>query len=92
MAAVGIVGIGEMGGAFVERLLGDGRTVVGWNRHKAKADGLIAGGMRWAQSPADVARQSDIVLTMLTDGAALAAVTDGDDGILAGMRANGGSK
>jgi 3-hydroxyisobutyrate dehydrogenase-like beta-hydroxyacid dehydrogenase len=74
-----------MGGAFVERLLAGGRTVVGWNRTKEKAQALIARGMRWAASPAEVARQSGIVLTMLTDGAALRAVTDGDDGILAGV-------
>lgn len=85
MATVGMVGIGEMGGAFVERLLGAGRTVVGWNRTKAKADSLIAGGMQWATSPADVARRADVVLTMLTDGAALEAVTDGNAGILAGI-------
>jgi 3-hydroxyisobutyrate dehydrogenase-like beta-hydroxyacid dehydrogenase len=85
MAAVGIVGIGEMGSSFVERLLDAGRTVVGWNRTKAKVDHLLARGMRWGPSPADVARQSDIVLTMLTNGAALSAVTSGPDGILAGL-------
>jgi len=85
MAAVGIVGIGEMGSSFVERLLDAGRTVVGWNRTKAKVDHLLARGMQWAASPADVARQSDIVLTMLTNGAALSAVTSGPDGILAGL-------
>jgi 3-hydroxyisobutyrate dehydrogenase-like beta-hydroxyacid dehydrogenase len=85
MAAVGIVGIGEMGSSFVERLLDAGSTVVGWNRTKAKVDHLLARGMRWGPSPADVARQSDIVLTMLTNGAALSAVTSGPDGILAGL-------
>jgi 3-hydroxyisobutyrate dehydrogenase-like beta-hydroxyacid dehydrogenase len=83
--AVGIVGIGEMGGSFVERLLEAGRTVVGWNRTKAKVDHLIARGMRWADSPADVARQSAVVLTMVTNGAALAAVADGPNGVLAGI-------
>jgi 3-hydroxyisobutyrate dehydrogenase-like beta-hydroxyacid dehydrogenase len=85
MTTVGIVGIGEMGGSFVERLLGGGRTVVGWNRTKAKVEHLLTRGMRWAPSPADVARQSDVVLTMLTNGAALGAVADGPDGILAGI-------
>jgi 3-hydroxyisobutyrate dehydrogenase-like beta-hydroxyacid dehydrogenase len=83
--AVGMVGIGEMGGAFVERLLAAGRPVVGWNRTKAKVDHLVARGMQWAASPAEVGRQSDVVLTMLTNGAALTAVLDGTDGILAGI-------
>jgi 3-hydroxyisobutyrate dehydrogenase-like beta-hydroxyacid dehydrogenase len=41
--------------------------------------------MRWADSPADVARQSAVVLTMVTNGAALAAVADGPNGVLAGI-------
>jgi 3-hydroxyisobutyrate dehydrogenase-like beta-hydroxyacid dehydrogenase len=85
MSAVGIVGIGEMGSSFVERLLDSGDTVVGWNRTKAKVEHLIARGMRWAPSAADAARQSDVLLSMLTNGAALDAVTDGPDGILAGI-------
>jgi 3-hydroxyisobutyrate dehydrogenase-like beta-hydroxyacid dehydrogenase len=86
MASVGMVGIGEMGGAFVERLLEAGQTVVGWNRTREKIEPLIARGMRPAKSPADVARQSDVLLTMLTNGAALTALSDGADGILAGIR------
>jgi 3-hydroxyisobutyrate dehydrogenase-like beta-hydroxyacid dehydrogenase len=85
MPAVGIVGIGEMGSSFVERLLDGGRTVVGWNRTKAKVEHLLARGMRWAPSAAEVARQSDVMLTMLTNGAALDAVAEGSDGILAGL-------
>ncbi len=85
MATVGIVGIGEMGGTFVERLLDGGRIVVGWNRTRSKVDALVARGMRWAASPAEVARQSDVVLTMVTNGAALSAVSDGSDGLLAGI-------
>lgn len=85
MAAVGIVGIGEMGSSFVERLLDAGRAVIGWNRTKAKVEHLLARGMQWAPSAAEVARQSDVVLTMLTDGAALNAVADAPEGILAGI-------
>jgi 3-hydroxyisobutyrate dehydrogenase-like beta-hydroxyacid dehydrogenase len=86
MAVVGMVGIGEMGRAFVERLLDAGKTVVGWNRTRARVEHLVTRGMRWAPSPAEVARQVDVVLTMVTNGAALTAVSDGADGILAGLR------
>ncbi len=85
MTSVGIVGLGEMGSAFVERLLAAGYSVVGWNRTRAKGDGLIARGMRWAASPAAVGRESDVVLTMLTNGAALTAISDGSEGLLAGI-------
>jgi 3-hydroxyisobutyrate dehydrogenase-like beta-hydroxyacid dehydrogenase len=85
METVGMIGIGEMGGAFVERLLAAGRTVIGWNRTKAKVEHLLAHGMRWALSPAAVARESDVVLTMVTNGTALTAIADGPDGVLAGI-------
>jgi 3-hydroxyisobutyrate dehydrogenase-like beta-hydroxyacid dehydrogenase len=75
-----------MGGAFVERLLDAGRTVIGWNRTRSKAEYLIKRGMRWGISPADVAAQSDVVITMVTNAAALDAVTTGADGILGAIR------
>ena len=86
MATIGTVGLGEMGGAFVERLLDAGRTVIGWNRTRSKAEYLIKRGMRWGISPADVAAQSDVVITMVTNAAALDAVTTGADGILGAIR------
>jgi 3-hydroxyisobutyrate dehydrogenase-like beta-hydroxyacid dehydrogenase len=81
-ATVGVVGLGEMGGAFVERLLDAGRPVIGWNRTRAKAEHLIARGMSFAASPAAVAAAADVVITMVTDAAALDAVTDGPNGLL----------
>ncbi len=85
---VGIVGLGEMGSGFADRLLDANFTVVGWNRTKAKAARLIERGMRWAESPRAVAEQSDAVLTMVSNDAALREVTEGTnakEGILAGI-------
>lgn len=84
--AVGMVGLGEMGGGFVERLLQAKFDVVGWNRTKSKAEPLIEKGMRWAHSPREVTEQCDTVLTMVTNDEALDAITDGPDGILAAIR------
>jgi 3-hydroxyisobutyrate dehydrogenase-like beta-hydroxyacid dehydrogenase len=42
--------------------------------------------MRWGESPRDVAARSDVVFTMVTNTAAVQAVTEGADGILAGLR------
>lgn len=83
---VGVVGLGEMGSGFAARLLAAKHRVVGWNRTKAKAEPLLARGMLWADSPREVAAQSDLVLTMVSHGSALDAVTAGSDGILAGIR------
>jgi 3-hydroxyisobutyrate dehydrogenase-like beta-hydroxyacid dehydrogenase len=62
-----------------------GKVVPGHNRTRSKAEPLIADGMRFADSPREAAEQSDVVFSMVTDTAALAAVTEGPDGILAGL-------
>ncbi|HEY5348684.1 MAG TPA: NAD(P)-dependent oxidoreductase [Candidatus Lustribacter sp.] len=83
---VGMVGLGEMGSGFVERLLLAKIDVIGWNRTKSKSDPLIAKGMKWGASPRAVTQAADVVLTMVTNDHALSAVTDGPDGILAAIR------
>jgi 3-hydroxyisobutyrate dehydrogenase-like beta-hydroxyacid dehydrogenase len=85
MANLGFVGLGVMGGQMVSRLLDKGHTVTGYNRTKAKAQWLIDKGMRWANSPREVAAAADVTLSMVTNSAALHAILDGPDGILAGM-------
>src|SRR6266851_2219391 len=85
MAILGFVGLGTMGGEMVARLLSKGHTVTGYNRTRPKAQWLIEKGMRWASSPREVASASDITLAMVTNSAALAAVADGPDGLLAGL-------
>ena len=85
MANLGFVGLGVMGSRMAKRLLAAGHTLTGYNRTKAKARELIDAGMKWGSTPREVARAADIVFTMITDTAALAAVTGGPDGILAGL-------
>ncbi len=70
---LGFVGLGDMGSLIVPRLLAAGHQVTGWNRTKAKAAELIAGGMAWADSPREVARVSEVVFSCLTDGTAVKA-------------------
>jgi 3-hydroxyisobutyrate dehydrogenase-like beta-hydroxyacid dehydrogenase len=85
MAHLGFVGLGVMGGNMVERLLSKGHTVTGYNRTRRKAERLIQLGMRWAESPRAAAESADLVLCMVTNSAALQAVAEGPDGILAGL-------
>jgi 3-hydroxyisobutyrate dehydrogenase-like beta-hydroxyacid dehydrogenase len=87
MAKLGFVGLGVMGSQMVNRLLEKGHTVTGYNRTRAKAQWLIDKGMSWADSPRAVAEASDITFAMVTNAAAIAAVTDGRDGIIAGLGA-----
>ncbi len=86
---VGMVGIGTMGAGIVERLLAAGHRVTGWNRTKGKASALIDAGMAWADSPADVARASEVVFSIVTDAAAVRDVALGDAGIVSGLRSDG---
>lgn len=85
MAKLGFIGLGVMGGNMVARLLEKGHTVTGYNRTPAKAQWLIDRGMKFADSPKAVAEVSEITFSMVTNSAALTAVTDGPDGLLAGI-------
>jgi len=85
MAELGFVGLGVMGSGVARRLLDAGHTVTVWNRTRAKADPLLDAGANWASSPREVAERSEIVFTMVTNTEAVRAVTEGPDGILAGL-------
>jgi 3-hydroxyisobutyrate dehydrogenase-like beta-hydroxyacid dehydrogenase len=86
MTALGFVGLGAMGGRIAGRLLASGNVVYGTNRTKGKADALVERGLIWRDSPREVAEQADVVFSMVTDDAALDAITGGPHGILAGLR------
>jgi 3-hydroxyisobutyrate dehydrogenase-like beta-hydroxyacid dehydrogenase len=86
---IGFVGLGAMGMGIVPRLIAGGHTVTGWNRTRAKAEPLFKLGMRWADSPREVARESEIVFSIVTDAAAVKSVALGDHGIIAGLRKDG---
>jgi 3-hydroxyisobutyrate dehydrogenase-like beta-hydroxyacid dehydrogenase len=88
MANIGFVGLGVMGSQMVNRLLDKGHTVTGYNRTRAKAQWLVDKGMRWADSPRQVAEASDVIFSMVTNAAALSAIADGPDGIVAGLKGN----
>jgi 3-hydroxyisobutyrate dehydrogenase-like beta-hydroxyacid dehydrogenase len=85
MTAIGVIGLGAMGGRIAGRLLRQGNTVYGTNRTRPKADALIEQGLHWCDSPREVAEAADVVFSMVTDNDALEEVTAGPDGILAGL-------
>jgi 3-hydroxyisobutyrate dehydrogenase-like beta-hydroxyacid dehydrogenase len=85
MSKVGFIGLGVMGSQMVNRLLSKGHTVTGYNRTRSKAQWLIDQGMKWADSPRAVAAASDFTFAMVTNAAAISAITEGSDGMLAGL-------
>jgi 3-hydroxyisobutyrate dehydrogenase-like beta-hydroxyacid dehydrogenase len=85
MTTIGFVGLGEMGGRIAGRLLASGKTVYGTNRTTSKAAALVDRGLVWCEAPRDVAEAAEVIFSMVTDDAALAAITTGPDGLLAGL-------
>jgi 3-hydroxyisobutyrate dehydrogenase-like beta-hydroxyacid dehydrogenase len=80
MATVAILGTGRMGGAMARRLAASGFQVVLWNRTPDKAEQLHLG--RVAATPAEAARDAEIVISSLTNDAAVRDVYLGDNGAL----------
>jgi 3-hydroxyisobutyrate dehydrogenase-like beta-hydroxyacid dehydrogenase len=85
MAKLGFVGLGVMGSEMVLRLLSKGHTVTGYNRTRSKAERLVQKGMKWGDSPRAVAAAADVLFSMVTNSAALEAIVEGPEGILAGL-------
>lgn len=82
--AVGVVGLGSMGGPIAERLVEAGFDVIGCDLDTSRVEALVHAGGTAADSPAEVADKVDVALTSLPDTAAVEGVYMGDDGILTG--------
>lgn len=81
---VGVVGTGIMGAPMARNLLRAGHAVTVHNRTRARAEALAADGATVVDSPADVARAVDVVITMLPDSPDVEQVITGPTGVLAG--------
>jgi 3-hydroxyisobutyrate dehydrogenase-like beta-hydroxyacid dehydrogenase len=80
-----VLGMGRMGHAVAERLLGGDHDITVWNRSSGRADDLIAAGATEAATPAAAARRGEAVFTSLADDAAVWSVVTGPDGVAAGL-------
>jgi 3-hydroxyisobutyrate dehydrogenase-like beta-hydroxyacid dehydrogenase len=76
-----------MGSRMAGRLMDAGHAVIGFNRTRSKAQALLDRGMSWGETPRAVATAAEVTFSMVTDTAALDAVTGGPHGILAGLSA-----
>jgi 3-hydroxyisobutyrate dehydrogenase-like beta-hydroxyacid dehydrogenase len=81
---IGFVGLGRMGQAMVTRLLDAGFAVMVWNRTRAKAEPLLEHGATLAESLVALASSSDLVMSIVTDDAAVEQIYSPPDGLLAG--------
>ena len=83
---VGFIGLGTMGSSIATNLLRAGRDLVVHDLQRSSADPHLEQGAAWADSPADVARASDIVFTSLPGPREVEAVALGSDGLIEGAR------
>ena len=84
---IGIAGTGKMGLAIGQRLIALGHQVQVWNRNPARAEPLVAAGAVRVDQPSALSQQCDIVLSLLTDAAAVEQVYGGPNGLLAHPKA-----
>jgi 3-hydroxyisobutyrate dehydrogenase len=85
---IGIAGTGKMGSAIGSRLLSLGHPLTLWNRTEERARPLLDAGAKWAESPRALAESVDVVITLLTNEAALDDVYGSESGLLSGQVQN----
>lgn len=83
---VGFIGLGIMGQPMALNLVKAGFRVTVFNRTRSKAEPLERAGARVASSPAEAARDADVVMTIVSDTAAMEEVVLGKDGVLESIR------
>jgi 3-hydroxyisobutyrate dehydrogenase len=79
---VGIVGLGRMGAAMSERLRSQGFEVIGWDQNAGANQKLAAGGLRIAANARDVAAESEITISSITEDHGVRRIFTGPEGFL----------
>jgi 3-hydroxyisobutyrate dehydrogenase len=86
MDRVGFIGLGTMGSAMAANIVRAGFPLTVWNRTPGRAPELVDLGASFAETPAAVAAESDIVVICVSDTPDVEAVLFGQDGVAAGAR------
>jgi 2-hydroxy-3-oxopropionate reductase len=86
MTAIGFIGLGVMGRPMAEHLVRAGHEVTVHNRSQEPVRALVSAGAKAGGSPADVAADADIVITMVPDSPEVEDVVLGEDGIFSTAR------
>lgn len=84
---IGLIGLGIMGKPMGKNLLKVGFPLTVWNRTAGRDAELLELGAQAAQSPRQVAENSDIIITMVSDSPDVQAVILGENGAIHGVRA-----
>ncbi len=84
---IGFVGLGHMGGNMADRFLDAGYVVSGEARHRDGSEELVERGLRWYDTPRELAQAVEIVFTSIPNDDVLRDIARGSDGIPAGLEA-----
>ena len=84
---LGFIGLGIMGRGMARNLLKAGFDLCVWNRTAGRMEALAEAGARTAASPADLARQCEVVITCVSDTPDVEAVILGEHGVIHGVQA-----
>ena len=85
---VGFIGLGVMGKPMAKNLIKGGHSLVVHSRNRGPVDELVAAGARAAGSPAAVAREASVVITMLPDTPDVELAMTGPDGVVSALQSN----
>jgi len=83
---IGFIGLGHMGAAAAANVRRHGYELFVHDLDRARAEPILRAGATWAESPADVVRQVDVVITMVPGPPQIEKVVRGPGGILASLR------
>lgn len=84
--SVGFIGTGVMGKSMCGHILKAGYPVSVYNRTKSKADQLVKDGAKWCDDPAQVAKNSDVIFTIVGFPKDVKEVYFGEQGVLSGAK------
>lgn len=83
---IGFIGLGKMGVPMSQNLLKKGYSVTVWNRTKEKAKPVTDAGAKFVNSPKEAAAGADVIVSMISDDAALHEVSIGPNGAFEGAK------
>jgi 3-hydroxyisobutyrate dehydrogenase-like beta-hydroxyacid dehydrogenase len=83
---VGLIGLGLMGKPMGMNLLKAGFSLTVWNRTASRADELVAAGAKLAPSPRELAANSELVISIVSDPSALEEILWGQNGAIQGFQ------
>lgn len=86
---IGFIGLGVMGNSMASNILKGGYDLLVYNRTKSKGDNLVAEGAKWKDNPADIAKESDIVISMVGYPQDVEEIYFGKDGIIENIKKGG---